>query len=72
MVNGFKRLMPLRTHRVRFQVYENSFKKEDAQRWLMDFVNETKLMKPITLENAGVLVEKFVILKIVEQVHKVV
>ena len=60
--------MPLKTHRVLFQSFENSFKREDALRWLVDFVRETELLRPISLENAAVLLDKLIQLNIISQV----
>lgn len=68
VVNGFKRFMPLKTHRVKLQVYENSFKREDGQKWLIEFIDQTGLLRPISLEKAGTLIDKFVQLHIIQEV----
>ena len=70
MVNGFKRFMPLKTHRVKLQVYEDSFKREDGQKWLVEFIEQTGLLRPITMGKAGTLIDKFVQLHIIEEVIK--
>lgn len=64
--------MPLKTHRILFQTYENSFKREDAQKWLVDFIAKTELLKPINYEKSGILIDKLVQLSIIEQVNPAV
>ncbi|KAL5267528.1 hypothetical protein ACHWQZ_G004531 [Mnemiopsis leidyi] len=68
VVNGFKRFMPLKTHRVKLQVYEECFKREDGEKWLVDFIDQTGLLKPISMEKAGTLIDKFMQLGIIEEV----
>ena len=69
VVNGFKRFMPLKTHRVKLQVYEDCFKREDGEKWLVEFIDQTGLLKPISLEKAGTLIDKFMQLGIIEEVN---
>ena len=70
MVNGFKRFMPLKTHRLKLQVFEDSFKRDEGQKWLVEFIAQTGLLKPISMEKAGTLIDKFVQLGIIEEVIK--
>eukprot|EP00116_Pleurobrachia_bachei_P007924 sb/3468186/ len=61
--------MPLKTHRVNMiHVYEEAFKREDAQKWLVEFIRDSELLKPISIENAGLLLDKFTGMGIIEQV----
>ncbi|XP_063685512.1 uncharacterized protein LOC134819488 [Bolinopsis microptera] len=68
VVNGFKRFMPLKPHRLKLQVYEDSFKRDEGQKWLVEFIAQTGLLKPISMEKAGTLIDKFVQLGIIEEV----
>ena len=67
-MNGFKRFMPLKTHRVKLQVYEDCFKRDEGQKWLIEFIEQTGLLRPITMDKAGTLIDKFVQLDIIEEV----
>jgi len=71
VVSGFKRLMPLRSHRVRFNTYEDCFKRSEGQAWLVQFIAESKLLVPISLDKAGVLLDKFVEMDIIEEACKI-
>ena len=68
VVNGFKRFMPLKSHRVSFKTYDKCFKQEDAQQWLVEFVSQSGLLRPISTEKASILLSKFVEMNIIEQV----
>lgn len=71
VVSGFKRLMPLRSHRVRFNTYDDCFKRSEGQAWLVQFIAESKLLVPISLDKAGVLLDKFVEMDIIEEACKI-